>query len=254
VGAGGKDIGSVFPCMDDLTLADLLDRKGLSWKYYTENIDYTATGEKHSVDTIGLAAFRHIRYGPDWNKDISEQDDQIFTDIAAGNLPTVSWLNPPVIASDHPGGIPDGQVNLGPMYNATLVNTIAESQYWNNTVILLTWDDWGGWYDHVKPQQLDDLGLGFRVPLLVISKYAKHGYISETQHEYGSMLHFCEDVFNLGSLGATDVRADDLADMFDFANPAATFTPIVDARMPRKAMEQKIKTLKPVPGEKADPY
>jgi phospholipase C len=101
--------------------------------------------------------------------------------------------------------------------------------------------------------ELDYDGLGFRVPLVVISKYAKHGYISHVQHEYGSLLHFVEDVFNLGSLGATDARADDLADMFDFAQTAPPFTPIVDARMPRKQMEHMIKTLPTMVG-KLDPY
>jgi phospholipase C len=253
LGPGGASIGSAFPCIDDLTLGDLLDRKHISWKYYTENIDYDATGVKHSIDTVGYSAIHHIRYGPDWNTDFSTQDDQIFTDIAAGTLPTVSWLNPPIIGSDHPGGVNNGNINLGPMFNATLANAIGESQYFNNTAILLTWDDWGGWYDHVKPVELDDDGLGFRVPLVVISKYAKHGYISHVQHEYGSLLHFVEDVFDLGSLGSTDARADDLADMFDFTQSSQTYTPIVDARMPRRQMEHMIKTLPTMVG-KLDPY
>jgi phospholipase C len=85
------------------------------------------------------------------------------------------------------------------------------------------WDDWGGWYDHVVPPQLDPMGLGYRVPLLVISPYAKHGYVSHVQHEFGSILRFTEETFGLGPLGLTDARSDDLRDCFDFTRAAAAF-------------------------------
>lgn len=82
--------------------------------------------------------------------------------------------------------------------------------------MFVTWDDWGGWYDHVPPQQLDRMGLSFRVPLIVISQWARRGYVSHYQHEPGSILKFIEQTYGLGSLGTTDVRADNLADCFDF--------------------------------------
>ncbi|MBV8726437.1 MAG: hypothetical protein JO233_01520, partial [Candidatus Eremiobacteraeota bacterium] len=88
-----------------------------------------------------------------------------------------------------------------------------------------TWDDWGGWYDHVPPPQLDVDGLGFRVPLIVISPYSKKHYVSHVQHEFGSLLHYMETTLGLPSLGATDSRADDLSDFFDYTQPPSSFVP-----------------------------
>ncbi len=90
----------------------------------------------------------------------------------------------------------------------------------------MTWDDWGGWYDHEPPPQLDYTGLGFRVPMLVISPYAKPGYVSHTQYEFGSILKFVEDTFSLGRLGTTDVRATSIADSFNFKQKRRAFSPI----------------------------
>jgi phospholipase C len=229
LGPGGAVVGSAFPCFDSTTMADLLDNLKMSWKYYTNNVDYTVTGVKTSIDTIGFDAIHHIRYGPDWSTNITEDDHQIFADIANGTLPTMSWLNPPIVASDHPGG-PTGSSNLGPDWNATLVNAIGESSYWDNTAILITWDDHGGWYDHVAPRELDDNGLGFRVPLIAISKYAKHGYVSHVQHEYGSLLRFTEEVLGLGTMNQTDVRSDDLSDMFDFNQTPPSYAPVAPSK------------------------
>jgi phospholipase C len=90
----------------------------------------------------------------------------------------------------------------------------------------VTWDDWGGWYDHVPPPQLDYMGLGERVPLLVVSPFARVGYVSHTQHEFGSILRFIETTYGLPSLGTTDARADDLSDCFNFGQSPTRFTPI----------------------------
>ena len=91
--------------------------------------------------------------------------------------------------------------------------------------ILLLWDDWGGWYDHVPPPQIDRVSLGMRVPL-VISPYAKRGYVSHTQHEFGSIVKFTEEVYGLPSLNGDDVRSDDLSDCFDFSQKPRALTKI----------------------------
>jgi len=227
VGAGGKDVGTAFPCINDVTLADRLDEAGIPWTYFSNNEDVDTTGEKTSLDTVPYDAIKHIRDGPDWTKNFTLDDSEFLVDVQNGTLPTMSWLNPPIVASDHPGGVTEGDTGLGPDYNANIVNTVMQSPtYANNTVILLTWDDFGGWYDHVTPTEIDDDGLGYRVPLIAISAYAKHGYISTVQHEYGSILKFSEEVLGLPSLGATDVRSDDLSDMFDFTQTPPAFVPI----------------------------
>jgi phospholipase C len=96
------------------------------------------------------------------------------------------------------------------------VNAVGASKYWNSTAIFITWDDWGGWFDHVKPVIYSSYEVGFRVPLIVVSPYAKKGYVSHVQHQQSSILHFIETNFGLGTLGYADARADNLADCFNY--------------------------------------
>jgi phospholipase C len=117
-------------------------------------------------------------------------------------------------------------VDVGPDWVASVVNAIGESKYWNSTAIIITWDDWGGFWDHVPPPQLDYRGLGFRVPLIIVSPYAKKGYVSHTQYEFGSILKFAETTFGLASLDTTDVRANNLTDAFDFSQKPRAFVEI----------------------------
>jgi phospholipase C len=99
-------------------------------------------------------------------------------------------------------------------------------------VVFITWDDWGGWYDHVVPPQIDNMGLGFRVPLIVVSPYAMHGYISHQQHEFGSFLSFLELRFSLPSLQTRDAVSDNLMDCFDFSQSVQPYTPVATQRTP----------------------
>src|SRR5262249_22663101 len=95
---------------------------------------------------------------------------------------------------------------------------------WSSTAVFLTWDDFGGFYDHVAPQQVDGYGLGFRVPLLVISPFAKKGYIDHTQYEFSSMLRFAEEELSLPTLTSRDKAANDMLGAFDFTQlPRSSF-------------------------------
>ena len=138
------------------------------------------------------------------------------------NLATVAWVTPTYAASDHAGNTN----GTGPAWVASVVNRIGKSKYWNNTAIFIAWDDWGGWYDHVKPPQFNSYELGFRVPLIVISPYTPKGFMSHKQHEFGSILKFTEQALGLGSLGTTDVRADNLSDCFNFSQKPRPFQKI----------------------------
>jgi phospholipase C len=91
-----------------------------------------------------------------------------------------------------------------------------ESPMWEDTAIFITWDDWGGFYDHVPPPQLDEFGLGIRVPLLVISPYAKRGYIDSEVGEFSSILRFIEDNWKVGQLTHRDLMARNMTQVFDF--------------------------------------
>lgn len=214
--------GSEFPCFDTTTLGDAIETAGKQWLYYTFLLDYRLTQKKTAAATLPYDAIRHIRFGPDWNSRIVGPGWRIFTDLQQGTLPDVAWVNPPIIATDHA----QTTTNLGPDYVALLANQLQNSKYWDDTALLVTWDDHGGWFDHVNPPQLDGDGLGMRVPLLVISKWAKHGYVSHVQHEFGSLLKFTEKSLGIASLGTTDVRADDLADCFDFKAEPPAYRPV----------------------------
>jgi phospholipase C len=208
----GVESASVFPCFEHPTLNDLLDNAGVSWRFYTPNAVTSWTAP---------AAIDHLRLGPDWSNVIYPQT-QVLTDIADGNLAQVAWVIPGGGASDHPGS---GE-GLGPSWVASVVNAIGNSGFWNDTAIIITWDDWGGWYDHVAPTIYNSYEYGFRVPLIVVSPYAKQSYVSHVTHDFGSILAFVENVFSLPSLGYADSRADDLADCFNFNLPARPFKTI----------------------------
>jgi phospholipase C len=109
---------------------------------------------------------------------------------------------------------------------ASLVNAIGESRYWDNTAIFIFWDDYGGWYDPEPPAMLDYDGLGIRIPMLIVSAYAKKSHVSHTHYEHGSILKFVEETFGLPALAASDKRATAPDDAFDFNKPPRTFEPV----------------------------
>ncbi|HEY1654232.1 MAG TPA: alkaline phosphatase family protein [Candidatus Tumulicola sp.] len=216
------------------TIADSLDAAGVTWRYYVQP-HYKKGQPQDSYWLNAFDAVKAIRYGPDWTKDISTPDTKVLTDIANGKLQQVSWVMPHGGASDHAGG---GSGNCGPNWVTSIVDAIGQSQYWNNTAIIIMWDEWGGWYDHVIPKQYPDPrtgvyeGLGYRVPLIVVSPYAKAGYISHKQHEVASTLHYIEQTFGLPFLGTgsgyqyADQRADAFDDIFDYTQKPIAFTKI----------------------------
>jgi phospholipase C len=210
------------PCFDYLTLGDSLDAAGISWRFYAHGRNLQTPSLYNGF--LAYDAIRHIRYGPDWTPDhIAVPETSFFTDVQNNDLAAISWVTPTCGNSDHHKCSRKG---YGPAWVASVVNAVGESPYWNNTAIFLVWDDWGGWYDHVAPQQLDSYGLGFRVPLIVISPWAKVGYVSHVNHEFGSILNFTEKHFNVVSLGTSDARADDLGDCFDFSQKPTKFQPM----------------------------
>lgn len=209
----GVEHGTTFPCFEHPVLFDRIDAAHLTWRYYQPDV---YAGLWDAPDAI-----RHIRYSADYANVISPPT-KFLSDVRNGYLANVTWIIPNAAQSDH-AQITNG---TGPSWVAALVNAIGDSKYWSSTAIFVTWDDWGGFYDHVPPPQYNHYELGFRVPLIVISPYARRGYVSHVQHEFGSILRFVEEVFNLPTLGYTDERADDLSDCFDFADPPHAFTDI----------------------------
>jgi phospholipase C len=108
----------------------------------------------------------------------------------------------------------------------SVVKAVGNSPAWSSSVIFVLWDDWGGWYDHVAPPQVDAQGLGIRVPLIVISPYAKAGYVSHVTYETAGLVKFAETVFGLAPMAAADARANGLDDCFDFEQAPRSFAAI----------------------------
>jgi phospholipase C len=207
----------------------------ITWTYYAQG----QTGlwvAPNSLSNICLP-LSGVCTGPDWIKGesngyVDTAPPDVLNDIANCSLSQVSWITPAGQYSDHP--INSGQ---GPSWVAAIVNAIGTNTscddgtgYWKDTVIFITWDDWGGWYDHVRPvfqtgANQDDYQLGFRVPLVVVSAYsAKPGYVSNLKYDFGSILKGIEGIFGLGNLGFADARAtNDLHDFFNFRRPASAY-------------------------------
>ncbi len=230
---------AIYPCFEHPTLTDLLEAKNATWRYYTSS---GYAGGSGLGLWVGPEAIQHICGstssgvcgGADFTSHVILNQAQILTDIDNQQLPDVSWVIPTGQASDHAGSTDNTQ---GPSWVASVVNAIGNSSYWGNTAIFITWDDWGGWYDHVAPPQVlvncaqwgCGYVYGFRVPLIVVSPYAKAKYISKNQHDFGSILKFIEGIYSLPSLGYADAAADDLSDCFDFNQTPLPFQTIPSA-------------------------
>jgi phospholipase C len=199
------------PCFAWKTMADLFDARGVSWKYYT----LLCTGRHADLGCAwdAFEAIKAVRYGHDWTRNISMPNTNIFADLKRADFRAVSWVTPSLADSDDSVSGSEG----GPQWVTSIVDAVQRSRYWQHTAIVVVWGDWGGYYDNVPPPQLDSIGLSLRVPMLVISPYAKHGYVGHTQYELASILKFIEENWHLGSLDKTDARATSIADMFDFS-------------------------------------
>jgi phospholipase C len=225
VDASGAESSKMYPCFEHPTLTDLLDTAGKSWKYYTPSNVGIWVGP-NAIQHI-CAPANSVCSGSDWVNNVVLNNTQVLTDISSGQLPAVSWVIPTGQASDHPGN----NNGTGPSWVAAIVNAIGGSSYWSNTAVIITWDDWGGWYDHVPPPKVIEdrtswgsgYVYGFRVPLIIVSPYAKAGYVSHVTHDFGSILKFIEQVFSLPSLGYADAAADDLSDCFNFSQTPLQF-------------------------------
>jgi phospholipase C len=200
------NVEKVPPCFDFTTEGDLLMRAGIPWAYYS------ATNMQNGYLWSAYDAVKHIREDPRlWQAHIFPVDN-ITQDINDGLLPPVTWVTPRFELSEHP----EYSFCHGQNWTVRVVNAIMRSPMWKDTAIFITWDDYGGFYDHVPPPQVDRFGFGIRVPLLVISPYAKRGFVDHTRGEFSSVLRFIEDNWGLSQLTHRDREADNLSEAFNF--------------------------------------
>jgi phospholipase C len=213
-----------YPCFTYSTIRDQLDGATISWKYYTVGSSKGAAGIWSAFDAI-----KAVKEGPEWKTNVTTNPNVIFRDIKNKQLPSVAWVTPDAFNSDHPAeymtvGKKKVPVDNGPSWVASIVNAIGTSKYWDSSAIVIVWDDPGGFYDHVKPPFTDDQGgLGFRIPMLIVSPYVA-AHVEHTQYESASVLKFIQDNWGLGALPATpDARAASIGNAFDFSQSPRPF-------------------------------
>ena len=214
----GPDIRA---CFDIPTIASEADAAGVSWRFYADSLD------KDDGIWSSYQADRSIFGAPDWKKNVINPPARFLQDVSAGKLAGITWVIPTDVTSDHPGL----NANLGASWVASVVDAVGASPFWKSTAIFVFWDDWGGWFDPVEPVYEDYDGLGFRVPLIIVSPYAKRGYVTHVQYETASVLRYMEDNFGLAPLAAADSRANDPAtDAFDYDQSPRAFKRIAGAK------------------------
>jgi phospholipase C len=192
----------IAACVDVKTIFPELEKKGISWRYYGKRDQF------HNA----LLAIREIRFTDRWDNVV--HPSRFTTAARAGRLPGVSYVLPPKKYNEHPHN-EDRSMCVGENWTVKLVNAVMEGPDWERTAIFITWDDFGGVYDHVKPPLVDDMGLGPRVPLLIISPWVKQGVV-HTTYEFSSFLAFLERLHGIDPLTKRDRMANDMFDAFDF--------------------------------------
>lgn len=202
-GSGGSSLQ--HPCFDVPTIGDRLNKADLNWSYYA------ATSKQAGYIWSQYSSIRHIFYSDQWAKHVLPVDN-VVNDIQANGLPDVTYVMPRMQLSGHP----DFNFCHSENWATSVINSIMASPDWNSTAIFLTWDEWGGFYDHVKPPQKDKFGVGFRVPLLTISPYAKQGVVDHHEGEFDSVLRFIEENWGVPALTARDRGASNLSYDFNF--------------------------------------
>ncbi|HTP56464.1 MAG TPA: alkaline phosphatase family protein [Thermoplasmata archaeon] len=185
-----------------------LDSRGISWKVY----GFTSWYER----------FAYVQETPG-AKTRFATGTAFATDLAGGELPDVAWIIGAPGGDEHPpANVQAGQNSVAD----DILNPLGRSPYWSTSAVFITWDDYGGFYDHVPPPQVDAFGYGFRVPCLVVSPYARSGYLDHTVNDHTSILKFIEERHGLSPLTARDAAANDFAEAFDLTAPPKPFVPV----------------------------
>lgn len=195
-----------WACADIASVPQQLQEAGVSWKYYR--------GDNEWVDP--LRQIKPIRDSASaWKNRVT--DAQFIKDVEGGRLPEVSWLTPSFVDSDHP----PMSICQGENWTVRNINAVMKSKYWKDTAIILVWDDYGGFYDHVTPPHVDLFGYGLRVPGMVISPWVKPHVDSRTL-DFTSVLRFIQRMHDIPPLDTTagmtnrNAAASDMVDLFDF--------------------------------------
>ena len=222
-GAAGTD-ASVIPSTgfgDLQTIFDRLEAAGIDWKFYVQNYDRTVTFRNSQamidrpgqVERVPLLAFARFVDDPALSAHIVDLSEY-YRDLDQGTLPAVSYIVPA-----GGGATTETSIRTAERLGQSLINALTRSTAWDSSMLLWTYDGWGGWYDHVAPPQVDANGYGFRVPALLVSPYARRGYVDHTPLDFTSMIRFITTNWDLRPLATRDASAQTFTSAFDFANP-----------------------------------
>lgn len=221
-GQPGNEVSDAIPTtgFDFETIFDRLNAAGVSWKFYVQNYDPSITlfnkeiGDRGSqIVWVPILNFPRYLIDQKFMSHIVPLTDY-YEDLERGTLPEVSYIVPSG-ASEHP----PGSIQAGEAFVRTLVGSLMRSSSWDSSAFMWTYDDWGGWYDHVAPPQVDQFGYGFRTPALLVSPYAKKGHVDSTTLDFASILKFIEHNWNLAPLATRDANANTFLEAFDFEQP-----------------------------------
>jgi phospholipase C len=211
------------------TIFDRLEAAGVSWKFYVQNyeprLNFRTLSKfpgNRASQVIWVPLLNMPRYLDDKRLFSHIVNlDQYYRDLADGTLPAVSYIAPSGPSEHPPSNLQSGQA-----FVRSLINALVESPDWSSSAFMLAYDDWGGWYDHVKPARVDKFGYGLRVPALLVSPYARHGVTDHATLDFTSILKFIEQNWGLAPLASRDAKAASIASGFDFSKPprAAAFT------------------------------
>jgi phospholipase C len=201
---GGKYVYK-RPCLNVDTVATEANKANVSWKFYAPTINIPG----YVWNTYN--AIKPIFYSSQWKTNVPPTRDFI-KDVNAGRLPTLSWVTGQFKYSEHPQNASECK---GQNWSVRQINAIMKSKYWKNTAIILTWDDYGGFYDHVPPPHEGQFMVGPRVPALMMSAYSKPGFVDSQTMDFRSILKYVEDTLSLPHLIKYDRTVNSIGDMLD---------------------------------------
>jgi phospholipase C len=210
------------PCFTMHSMADTLDSHHISWRYYAP------PAFQSGYIWSAFDAIRNVRYSKVWKTNVVNYHSFI-DDVNAGSLPSVSWLVTNAVESEHP----PFSTCVGENWTVRQINAVMHSKLWKSTLIVLTWDDFGGFYDHVAPPKIDYISLGPRVPTIMISPYARPRYVDHHIMEFDSILKFIEQDFHLPALTGRDRNAPSILTSLDFNQTPRGPLPLQTRTCPR---------------------
>jgi phospholipase C len=235
VAGTGVDRRPVERGLDEyVTIFDRLQEAGVEWKFYVQNyepgltyrtVDEYPSDRAAQVVWVPILNFDRFLDDPELNGRIVDLDEY-WLDLERGTLPAVAYIAP-----SGPSEHPPGSLMAGQRFVRSLIQGLMRSSAWETSALLVTYDDWGGWYDHVPPPVVDADGYGFRVPAFLVGGHARRGHIESTTLDYASILRFIEDNWALEPMADRDRDANSIAGAFDFSQPPRRPVFISDVRL-----------------------